>query len=338
MLSILIYRKGGDLVMSKEIISKFSRREFLKLGGISLASGLLTGCGINEDKKPIESTKTPTPKAIFTPTKENMLPTARPTEAKKIATTTPTVESTPESQVVENYWQNPYPNPAPKEGDLWSLHNSDGVEVLVDLHSALGFTPDADLRVSDIKPVKLNPVPSDASDFQAYLNTERNGFPPLAGYTDGINDYGQFGASNPQIPIYSWMVFTGENIELPGIGRVEGGKGRAVMVLIINRTERVFRFPEESVHVEAGFQGWGRIWNGEPNFVQETEKRLVNHYRTRLGQGVPETGFIGQCDEVDNCDKVTVVTVERMQWGYNPDGSPRDQFRLIRAKTVNTVS
>jgi len=338
--------------MSKEVDFKLSRRKFLKIGGSMLGGVLLTGCGSREQKKIIEATKTP-PVVRYTPTLEVTTPTATPTKAKKLATATftPTSEvieaeklatATPTTQVtaeskVENYWQNPYPNPALKDGDWWSLHNSDGAEVLVDLDSALGFTPDADLRVSDIKAKKLNPVPNDASDFQAYLNTDRDGFPPLAGYTDGINDYGQYGPSNPQIPVYSWMVFTGEKVELPGIGRVEGAKGRAVMVLIINRTERVYQFPKQSVHVKAGFQGWGRIWNGESDFVQETEKRLVNHYRARLGQGVPETGFIGQCDQVNNCDKVTVVTVERIQWGNNPDGSPRDQFRLIRAKTVDTV-
>lgn len=338
--------------MSKEADFQLSRRKFLKIGGgllvSTLGGGLLTGCGIREKDKIIEATKTPG--AIYTPTLEVTTPTATPTKAKKLATATftpteaeklatatPTAQVTAESKV-ENYWQNPYPNPARKEENLWSLHNSDGVEVLVNLDSAIGFTPDADLRISDINPKTLDPVPSDASDFQAYLNTDRDGFPPLAGYTDGINDYNQYynHQSSPQVPIYSWMVFTGDKVELPGIGRVEGAEGRAVMVLILNRTERVYRFPLNSVHVEAGFQGWGRIWNGEPEFVQETEKRLVNHYRTRLGQGVPETGFIGQCNKLDNCDNVTVVTVERMQWGNNQDGSPRDQFRLIRAETVIT--
>jgi len=216
------------------------------------------------------------------------------------------------------------------------LHNSDGVEVAVDLSKAIGFTPDKGLMVSSIKAKVLGVVPKDAGDFQAYLNTERDGYGKLAGHTDGTNDYNQYGkkTSSPQVPVYSWMVHTGEEIEMPGIGKVVGGEGRAVMVLILNRTPRVCQFPEESVRVNAGYEGWGRIWNGDEQPVAEAEKRLVNHYLVRLGQGVPETGFIGQCDLPDNCNKVTVVTVERMQWGNNHDGTPRDQFRLIRAETV----
>lgn len=240
----------------------------------------------------------------------------------------------------ETYWDRPYAQAARHEGDVWSLRNSDGAEARVNLANAIGFTPDADLRTSDIRPNDLGIVPADAGNFQAYLNQPRDGFNQLAGYTDGTNDYNQYKdhESGPQVPVYSWMIHTGLDVEMPGIGRVTGGSGRAAMILIINRTERVYRFPTNSVHVEAGFQGWGRIWNGELSSVQESERRLVNHYRTRLGQGVPETGFIGQCDQAaDNCDNVTVVTVERMQWGNNSDGTPRDQFRLIRAETVSAV-
>ncbi|MEW6509272.1 MAG: twin-arginine translocation signal domain-containing protein [Bacteroidota bacterium] len=296
--------------MSKEI----SRRDFLKLSVRAGTAAFLSACGLGR------TGAEPTP----------LVPTPTATEVPS---------ATPTAEMGGEYWDTPYANPAPNEGSVFTLKNSDGAEVSVDLNQAVGFTPDADLRVSDISPNALDPVPSDAGNFQAYLNTVRDGFQPLAGYTDGTNDYNQYKdhQSGPQVPMYSWMVYTGLKAELPGIGRVEGGEGRAVMVLILNRTERVHRFPTNSVHVEAGFQGWGRIWNGESNYVQESEERLVNHYRTRLGQGVPETGFIGQCDLVDNCDSVTVVTAERMQWGNNPDGSPRDQFRLIRAETVPTA-
>lgn len=239
----------------------------------------------------------------------------------------------------DSYWNQPYENSAKGENGVYDLMDSDGNVHSIDLSEVVGFTPDANLRLSDIEPNDLDEVPSDVADFQAYLNTERDGFEPVAGYTDGTNDYNQYSnhESGPQVPIYSWMVHTGLYVEMPGIGRIEGGPGQAVMVLILNRTDRVYRFPTNSVRVEAGFQGWGRIWNGDPDYVQEAEERLVNHYRTRLGQGIPETGFIGQCDLVENCDTVTVVTVERMQWGNNPDGSPRDQFRLIRAEEISTI-
>ncbi len=256
-----------------------------------------------------------------------------------VSTTTVTTTETISAPSGEaSYWDQPYASAAEGENSMFQLMDSDSNVSEIDLSAAEGFTPDSELRLSDIEPKVLDPIPDNAADFQAYLNAELNGFPPLAGYTDGTNDYNQYSnhESGPQVPMYSWMVHTGEYAELPGIGRVEGGPGRAVLVLIINRTDNVYRFPTNSVHVEAGFQGWGRIWNGEPDHVQETEQRLINHYRARLGQGVPETGFIGQCDLPENCEKVTVVTVERMQWGNHEDGTPRYQFRLIRAETVST--
>ena len=235
---------------------------------------------------------------------------------------------------------NLYPNPAKHEGTSWTLPNSDGVETKIDLATVVGFTPDAKLNVSDIKPKELGVAPSNSGDFQAYLNKPNNNFAPLAGFTDGTNDYNQYDkqSSMPQVPIYSWMVHTGLNINMAGIGSIVGGEGRASMILILNRTPRVYQFPIDSVQVKAGFQGWGRIWDGgNTETVKETEKRLVNHFLTRLGKGVPETGFVGQSDLVDNSKTVTVVTVERIQWGNNPDGTPRDQFRLIRAATVPAV-
>lgn len=219
----------------------------------------------------------------------------------------------------------------------WILQDSDGNNLEVSFN-AVGFTPYSDLKVSPLQEKDLGALPQDAGNFQAYLNEKREGFEPLAGYFYGNNDYNQYGdhKSSPQVPVFSWMVHTGLIVDMPGIGRVEGGNGRAVMVLIINRTERVYMFPDKSVEVRAGFQGAGKIWNGDENQVVEAEKRLVNHYRHRLGYGVAESGFVGQCDKgVNNCDLVTVVTVERVQWGNNPDGTPRDQFRLIRAETVS---
>jgi len=202
----------------------------------------------------------------------------------------------------------------------------------IDLRDEIGFSPDKNLIISDLKAEKLGlDKASLTSDFNTYLNTKREGFEPLAGYTDGTNDYNQYynHQSAPQVPAYSWMIHTGEYIEMPGIGKLQGGKGHAVMVLIINRTDKVYRFPTNSVTVIAGFQGWGRIWNGESKEVIETEKRLTNHYLTRLGLGIPEKGFIGQADGgADNASTVTVVTVEMIQVG---------QFRLIRAETVSTI-
>lgn len=224
---------------------------------------------------------------------------------------------------------------------VYMLHDPDQKDVLIDLSKAIGFTPDKELIISPLKPKQLGQESAKITrDFQKYLNTSRNGYGPLAGYTDGTNDYNQYQdhQSGPQVPAYSWMVHTGLIVDMPGIGRVEGGQGLAVIVLILNRTDKVYRFPTNSVTVEAGFQGWGRIWDGSAKETVEAEKRLANHYLTRMGEGVPETGFIGQTDQGErNADSATVISVERTQWGYNENGTPRYQFHLLRAETVPAI-
>jgi F0F1-type ATP synthase assembly protein I len=223
----------------------------------------------------------------------------------------------------------------------YTLHDSDGNKVIRDLSSAIGFVPDENLLVSDLEPKELGQEPTSITgDWDTYLNTKKDDFGPLAGFTDGTNDYNKYflHQSKSQIPAYSWMVHTGLYVEIPGIGRIVGGPGRAVMILIINRTDDVYRFKIDPITVIAGFEGWGRIWNGEPREVIETEKRLSNHFLTRLGLGVPEKGFIGQTDQsYENASTVTIVTIERIQWGNNDDGTARYQFRLIRAETVNAM-
>ena len=260
---------------------------------------------------------TPTPTieaATATPTTEpTATPTAKPTE---VPTTEPTAT----------------PTAKPTEVPMVKTTAIPTITVVTDSSEAIGFTPDKDLLISDLKAEKVGLESASLTrDFQKYLNENRDGFGPLAGYTDGTNDYNQYNdhKSAPQVPAYSWMIHTGEYVEIPGIGIVTGEKGRGVIVLIINRTDKVYRFPTNSVTVIAGFQGWGRIWDGESKQVIETEKRLVNHYLTRLGEGVPETGFIGQTDNgFENALTVTVVTVEMLDVG---------QFRLIRAETVPAI-
>lgn len=234
---------------------------------------------------------------------------------------------------------------APQSDGSWKLLNSDNEAVSMKFNTD-SFTPDASLNVPignadiDIKVESLGDVPAEAGDFQSYLNTSDNpAGEPLAGYAYGTNDYNQYGdhAATPQLPAYSWEVFTGLDVSVPGIGRVKGGEGRAAMVLVLNRTDDVFRWPDEQpVEVEAGFQGVGRLWNGDAEPMAEAEKRLVNHYRYNLGNGHNESGLEGQCDQGnDNCNSVTVVTAERVQWGNNDDGTPRYQFRLLRAEDVS---
>jgi len=292
--------------------NRISRRDFLKLVGAAVSGIALGGCGVLGSKPEATPTSTPTEAPTATAT-----PPPAPTE-------TPTATKT------ENI------NPAQKNRDKWILHNSDSNPIELSLPE--NFTPDADLKVSEIRPKDVLPIPKEAADFQRYLNTKDNPLEqPLAGYMYGTNDYNQYGerTSGPQLPMYSWLIHTGEVVSIPGIGEVKGASGRAVAVLIINRTNNVYQWDPQSVYVKSGFQGTGRIWNGEPPFVAETEKRLVQHFGFILGNGHPESGFIGQCNLANNCNSVTFVTAERIQWGNNSDGTPRYQFRLIRAENIS---
>ena len=312
-------------IMSSET-STMSRRKFFSLAYTALGALVANSCGLGVTQK-VENIPTELPKEATETATKTATVTVKPSETAT-PTITPTSTVEPTATIVR---------PAENDGSTWALKDSNGNEVVLNIE-AKGFTPDAQLQVSTLKPKDLGKLPADASDFQKYLNKAREGFKPLAGFTDGTNDYNQYGnhRAGPQVPAFSWMVHTGYNIEMEGIGKLTGEKARAVMVVILNRTERVYRFDTETVQVIAGFQGWGRIWNGDEKNTLETEKRLVNHYLSRLTEGVAETGFIGQCDEGNKeCDSVTVVTVERVQWGNNEDGTPRDQFRLIRAETVS---
>lgn len=251
--------------------------------------------------------------------------------SKKTTTDANTIEV--DGETIETFVSTPV-----SQDGSYVLHDSDGNEVTKDLSKAIGFVPDENLLVSDLQTEKLGQDKASVTqDWDNYLNSSKK---PYAGFTDGTNDYNQYynHQSGPQVPAYSWMIHTGFYVEMPGIGRLVGEPGRAVCVLILNRTDRVYRFPTNSVTVIAGFQGWGRIWNCDEKPVIETEKRITNHFLTRLGLGVPEKGFIGQTDQgAENATTVTVVTVERIQWGNNDDGTPRFQFRLLRAETVDSI-
>ncbi|MDD4784877.1 MAG: DUF308 domain-containing protein [Candidatus Shapirobacteria bacterium] len=278
---------------------------------------------------------------LYQPTPTTAETTAATTEATTAATTaetttTTTAETTAETTAdITNSKYEFLPDVssiiASTDGK-YVLHDSNNKEITMDFSQVIGFTPDKNLILSDLVAEKLDKGETSklTGDFEKYLNEKRDGFGPLAGYTDGTNDYNQYyhHLSGPQVPIYSWMIHTGLCIQIPGIGQVEGELGRGCIVLIINRTDKVFRFPGDSVYCLAGFQGWGRIWDGENKPIIETERRLVNHYLTRLGLGIPEKGFIGQTDLKENAATVTVVTVDMIADG---------QFRLIRAETVPAI-
>lgn len=224
----------------------------------------------------------------------------------------------------------------------WEIQNADGEKQEIVLPE--GFVPDARLKIhtqpDTFQRTLLLPKDTTAyADFQKALNTKQpDGTPPLAGYDPSI-ELGDY-CSNPpnhqctaQLNMFSWKVFTGEKINIPGIGLLTGKENRAVMVLLLNRDGSVHAWDGNSpVRVEHGFTGGGPLWDGERN-VDKAEQGLAAHYADRLLYGIPGM-YRGACDNPENCAELLAVSVQRRQWGNNPDGSPRRIFELIRAEII----
>jgi len=224
----------------------------------------------------------------------------------------------------------------------WEITDADGEKKEVALPE--GFVPDARLRLHTQPDTFQNTlfVPKDTAayaDFQKALNTKRtDGTLPLAGYDPSI-ELGDY-CSNPptnqctaQLNMSSWKVFTGENVDVPGVGLLRGKQNRAVMVLLLNRDRSVHAWDGDSpVRVEHGFTGGGPLWDGEKN-IDKAEQGLLAHYADRLLHGIPGM-YQGACNNPDNCVEVLVVSVQRRQWGNNADGSPRRIFELLRAEII----
>lgn len=226
-------------------------------------------------------------------------------------------------------------SPAQKDASgNWIINNPDGQAE--NISSIDGFTPDASLVLAPEWEQALPLDPAKFADFQKSLNDPDD---PLVGWTDGENDqsdnvdYRQ----TKQGAMYSWNVFTGEELDVPGIGHLKGGPGEAVMVMAMNISDHVINWGSNNpVMVKHGFTGFGRIW--DENKVVRAEQGISSHFVNRLGNGVTqpgESGFVGQCDLPTNCDKVLVVSVIYRQWGNYPNGTPRLQFQLLRVEQVS---
>lgn len=338
--------------MSKFSSERAGRRASTEAAWTLAAMMTVTGCAADSDRNATPTpTPTETPAQTITESIGSMV-RPQPTVDSVMATATPApspaevvFQTTPESRET-NASKNDWLMEKNSSGKYIFLDVDgnplvDANEEVIEVALPDNFIPDGNLRMIAGERLDFSEsAPAHVLDFQRYLNSSENPTgKPLAGYTDGVNDYNQYKdhESGPQVPMYSWFVLSGEKISVPGIGELQGTEGNAVMVLIHNIADSVHRFPTNSVEVEAGFEGWGRIWDGSYDALQETAKRLTLHYLARLGSGVPETGFIGQCDEIDNCDSVTVVNVVRWQHGNNEDGSPRYQFRLLDVQTLPAV-
>lgn len=227
---------------------------------------------------------------------------------------------------------------AEQSSGQWKLTNPDGGKV--DMTFPDGFTPDARLVIPSDLPV--NPINQDLSvysDWEKALNTGRPVGDRLAGYNYDVNDFCTTADDkcNVQGDMFAWRVLQGQEVEIPGIGKLVGGPRRSVVALFINLEPSVVAWDEQDgglgqVRVERGFTATGRIFDG--NKLRETEENLAGHWLFRQANGTPEKSYVGITDSPDNASETLFVTVARRQWGNNPDGSKRVQFQLMRAENV----
>lgn len=238
--------------------------------------------------------------------------------------------------------QNPVLDIPNRNGNSWEVTNQDGASV--EIPALSGFTPDASLRMPNNGQLSITEIdPSACSDFQECLNTAHDGEPARAGYMYDQNDFSgsKDFISSRQLPAYSWEVFTGQDMVIPGIGKFDSTQGVANQVVILNVDRTVHAWgvnhptndhTETPLQDEHGFTATGRIWNGQAN-IESTARDLTSHFAGKLlfGDQKPgESGFTGQCDNGEtNCQGVRWVVVERLQWGNNPDGSAREEFVLL---------
>lgn len=200
-----------------------------------------------------------------------------------------------------------------------------------------GFTPDPELiDISD--QVSLPEVPADITLYRTFPDVDGAWGKPRVGYNFGYNDACRDVSRqcNLQIPTWSWVVVTGEEISLPGIGSLRNPDGGAVLAVLINVWEVPGEF--EEAYILHGWWGTGEVWdmsdmttkwdaNTETyvndiygTYTLETLAVLRNHYLYQLGSTEPNPEFRGQCGSGTQCASVTWACV--LRW-Y--DGS----FRLV---------
>ncbi len=222
---------------------------------------------------------------------------------------------------------------AVKNADGWSLKNPDGQEVSINLPE--GFTPDKNLVIqSDLQ---MNEINKDLSKYQDWDKVVHE----VAGYNYDENDFSGNAdfKENVQGDMWAWRVFQGDRVEVPGIGLLEGDERTSVVVLFLNLQPKVIDWDNEGygqTYTRHGFTATGRIWDaGSPEKIAKTEELLSGHWLFRQKEGTPEKSYIGVTDDPDNAKKTLFVSAAYRQWGNNEDGTPREQFQLLRAELVD---
>lgn len=222
----------------------------------------------------------------------------------------------------------------------WNLMHPDSDGKMVPRTMPEGFTPDPGLFANvDITPLSVgDPARLDQyRDWEATLNTGRPVGDRLAGYNYDYNDFCQAETfkCNSQLDMFGWRVYQGQEVHVPGIGKLVGGPRRSVLVLITNLADDVKAYDKDEagqVFVKRGFTATGRIFDG--NKIQITERNLLGHWLFRQKEGTPEKSYVGITDSPDNALETLLVSVVRKQWGNNPDGSKRYEDQLLRAEVL----
>lgn len=229
-----------------------------------------------------------------------------------------------------------------RNGDNWVMKDGDQNEVNTSLPE--GFTPDARLAMAtNITRGEVNSDLSVYADWEEALNTGRPEDDRLAGYNYDYNDFCQAlnFECNVQGDMYAWRLFQGQKVCIPGIGTLEGGDRRSVMVLFLNATPDVTAWDQDGmgqVLVKRGFTATGRSFDANPysDKFQSLESGLLGHWLYRQAAGTPEKSYVGVTNDPENAQSTLFAVVVKNQWGFEADGqTPRYQFQLLDAGIAN---
>lgn len=294
-----------------QTINNFIKDRRVRLAlGTSLALGTIgvAGCEGNDGQTNTAITTTATTEA----------PTTTSTSLAEAPTTT--------STTIEEFVGF---KPAEKGSDGWSLKNPDSEVLSISLPD--GFTPDSNLVIQN--DLSMNTL----GDLSEYKDWDKD-VHEVAGYNYDENDFSGNAdfKENVQGDMYAWRLFQGDRVIVPGIGELNGSEGRSVVVLVLNLQPKVIAWDNENlgqVYDRHGFTATGRIWDGEK--IAETEEKLLGHWLFTQKEGHLGKSYIGVTDDPKNARETLFVTVAYRQWGNNEDGSPREQFQLLRTGIAN---
>jgi hypothetical protein len=194
----------------------------------------------------------------------------------------------------------------------------------------LGFTPDP--KIIDIRNEVdvLVGIPEDLSLYKKFFDVKGVWGEPRGGYGFAYNDAPRDNTrrENIQLTTFAWMVITGEELWIPGIGSIKDSLGGESLLVIFNAWEAPTEFI--MAYILHGCWITGRVFNMSDltdnpakygDYTLESIATLRNHYLYHLTT-VDESGynFVGHTGRYLQADSVTYVLVIRWY-----DGS----FRLV---------